>query len=91
MKVFVTALVFLSVVSAEKSLACAACSPNASKQIRNNIQSAPGAMSGNSATVQLAKGAPMGGEKAFKNEKVFESVGKDQNDTDPNWNSSIGQ
>ena len=70
---------------------CAACSKNASTQISNNIQSSPGnGAKYGFAEARAARGTTSDNNRSFKNDKVFDSVGKDQGEANSNWNSSTG-
>lgn len=87
MRVLLSLLVLVSFNTS--SLACSGCSKSKGGNMASNIQSSPGsATNGLSGARMIASGAPA---KAFKNAKVFESVGRDQGEEDPNWKSSISE
>lgn len=89
MKNFVALIIVLSFFQTTVSFGCGGCAKAKSASMASNIQSTLA-----TSTNKLSGGRIIGGvgqAKAFKNDKVFESVGKDQGEIDPNWKSSISE
>ena len=92
MKALITVLALgIFLLLETNALACKGCSVK-SNSVQNNVQSSNGIQNNPQglAGAKIARGIT-GTEKTFKDDKVFESVGKDQGTVDPNWSSAIGE
>lgn len=84
-------LVLSLIVFAHPSFACKACTIKASSNLVGNIQNGAGASaSAGAGSAGMKIIAAQKAKDAFKDQKIFDSVGKDQSpDANPNWSSGI--
>ncbi len=90
MRSLITGALLLSLFHVTLAHGCAGCALSKQKNLTANIQADSGRTASNAARGSGGRVTAQEAQAAFKDSKVFDSVGRDQGEVDSNWSSAIG-